>query len=75
MSQLFNEDNSYSNKNKTLQNNKSSIDVFKTANNTNNNSKTLQTLNKKNISEEKKDDDEYNDFQKEDFFVTNIKSP
>ena len=75
MNQLFNEDNSFSNKNKTLHNNKSSINVFKTANNTNNNSKTLQTLNNKIISEEKKDDDGYNDFQKEEFFVTNIKSP
>jgi len=74
MKKLFNEDTSNSTKFKTIKTNKSSIDAFKTASNTNNNSKSMKTLNNK-IVEENNDND-YNDFQKDDnFFVTNIKSP
>ena len=59
MNKLFNEDN-YSNTkyNKTIGKNKSSIDVFRTVDNTKNNNKN----------------EEYNDFEKgDDFFVTNLK--
>ena len=74
MTKLFNEDTSNSTKFKTIKTNKSSIDAFKTASNTNNNSKSMKTLNNK-IVEENNDND-YNDFQKDyNFFVTNIKSP
>ena len=74
MKKLFNEDISNSTNFKTIKNNKSSISVFKTASNTNNNSKSLKALNDK-IFEENKDND-YNDFHKGDnLFVTNIKAP